>query len=188
MFLDSSMSSRLIWREIQPQSLNLIHPSLQSISPKCNARAVKPRLVSFLFTAAIMAPRSASIQSFFKSSKPATSLAHAQTVTASQTQPKEPGDGFTAAEVEAVLHPIIDESWVPGQDYEEFEIANLVPGPKCVTIQGRVANFYDQNTPSKKPRAAKGCVKIIVKDGSGALTVSTKLLSSHSTSDSWAGG
>lgn len=122
-----------------------------------------------------MAPQSASIQSFFKSSKPGTSLAHAQSVTPSQAQPKEPGDGFTEAEVEAVLHPVIDESWVPAQDYEEFEIASLIPGPKCVTIQGRVANFYDQNTPSKMPRAAKGCVKIIVKDDSGALTVSISL-------------
>ncbi|TID19035.1 hypothetical protein E6O75_ATG06156 [Venturia nashicola] len=119
-----------------------------------------------------MAPnQSASIQSFFKSSKPGTSHAHAQPVASSETQSKEPGDGFTVADVEAVLHPVINDSWVPTQDYDEFEIANLVPGPKCVTIQGRVANFYDQNTPSKKPRAAKGCVKIIVKDDSGALTV-----------------
>lgn len=124
-----------------------------------------------------MAPQSASIQSFFKSSKPGTSHAHAQPVASGQTQQKEPGDGFTNAEVDAVLHPVIDESWVPAQDYEEFEIANIVPGPKCVTIQGRVANFYDQNTPSKKPRAAKGCVKIIVKDDSGALTVSLYFLS-----------
>ncbi|KAE9988033.1 hypothetical protein EG327_003557 [Venturia inaequalis] len=130
-----------------------------------------------------MAPQSASIQSFFKSSKPGTSLAHAQPVASSQIQTNKPGDGFTAAEVEAVLHPVIDESWVPAQDYEEFEIANIVPGPKCVSIQGRVANFYDQNMPSKKPRAAKGCVKIIVKDDSGALTVSVYMLPSQSTSD-----
>lgn len=75
--------------------------------------------------------------------------------------------------MDVVLHPVIDESWVPVQEYEELEIANLVPGPKCVSFQGRVANFYDQNTPSKRPKAAKGYVKIVVKDDSGALTVSS---------------
>ena len=120
-----------------------------------------------------MAPQFPSIQSFFKSSKPCTSQAHIQPTTPTHVQPKEPGDGFTEAEVEAVLHPTIDESWVPSQDYEELDIANLVPGPKCVSFQGRVANFYDQNTPSKRPRAAKGCIKIVVKDDSGAVTVSS---------------
>jgi hypothetical protein len=118
-----------------------------------------------------MAPQFPSIQSFFKASKSAISQTDTQRNTSSQSQRKEVGDGFTDAEVDAVLHPIIDETWVPAQDYEESKIADLVPGPKRVHFQGRVANFYDQNTPSKRPRAAKGCVKIIVKDDSGALTV-----------------
>jgi hypothetical protein len=113
-----------------------------------------------------------SIQSFFKSSKPSTPQTHAQPTTPTQTQPSKPGDGFTEAEVDVVLRPTIDESWLPSREYEEVEIASLVPGPGCVTFMGRIANFYDQSTPSKRPRAAKGCVKIIVKDDSGALTVS----------------
>ena len=57
------------------------------------------------------------------------------------------------------------------QNYEETEIGSLVPGPQRVALMGRVANFYDQSTPNKMPQAAKGCVKIIVKDDTGALTV-----------------
>jgi hypothetical protein len=126
-----------------------------------------------------MGPQFPSIQSFFKSSKPGTSQpqadthAHIQSPAASSSKAKEIGDGFTEMEVDAVLHPTINESWVPAQDYEELEIVNLIPGPKCVSFQGRVANFFVQDTPSKRPRAAKGCVKLIVKDGSGAVTVSS---------------
>jgi hypothetical protein len=136
---------------------------------------VSPLSVLFVYLAIAMAPQFPSIQSFFKSSKPGTTQAYAQPNAPDQPKSKEPGDGFTEAEVDTVLHPVIDQSWVSAQEYEEFEIANLIPGPKCVSFQGRVANFYNQNTPSKRPRAAKGCVKIIVKDGSGALTVSTHL-------------
>ncbi|KAF2432419.1 hypothetical protein EJ08DRAFT_131912 [Tothia fuscella] len=110
-----------------------------------------------------MAPQNPSIQSFFSSSKP--------TNPPSSPSSAIPGDGFTPQEVDAVLLPTIDESWMPAQEYEEVEIASLIPGPRCVTLQGRIANFYDQATPSKKPRAAKGCVKVIIKDESGAVTV-----------------
>jgi hypothetical protein len=118
-----------------------------------------------------MAPLFPSIQSFFKASKSAASQTHTQPNFSSQSPQKEVGDSFTDAEVEAVLHPVVDEAWIPAQNYEESKVADLVPGPKRVHFQGRVANFYDQNTPSKRPRAAKGCVKIIVKDDTGALTV-----------------
>jgi len=37
---------------------------------------------------------------------------------------------------------------------------------------GRIVNFYDQTTTSKMPKAAKGCLKMIMKDDTGALTVS----------------
>lgn len=85
------------------------------------------------------------------------------------------GDGFTAEEIEATVHPQLD-SWVPQQEYEEVDIATLVPGYQRVTFTGRVVNFYDQQTPSKMPQAAKGCLKVIVKDDSGALTVCVPLL------------
>jgi hypothetical protein len=116
-----------------------------------------------------MAPQFSSIQSFFSASKP--NIDPPNHVAVGEDVLKS-GDGFTEAEVEAVIHPTVDENWLPSQEYEETEIASLIPGPHCVTFQGRVVNFYDQPTPSKRPRAAKGCVKIVVKDDTGAITVS----------------
>jgi hypothetical protein len=101
------------------------------------------------------------IQSVFKVTKGDTGSA----------QSTKPGDGFTHQEVDAVLKPIIDDSWLPSEEYEDTDIVSLVPGPHCVAIQGRIANLYDQSTPSKRPKAAKGCAKMILKDDSGALTV-----------------
>jgi hypothetical protein len=63
-----------------------------------------------------MAPQTPSIQSFFPVSKP---TAHAAPTT---QEDGKPGDGFTSEEIDAVLHPTIDESWLPSQDYEEYEI------------------------------------------------------------------
>ncbi|KAK4993460.1 hypothetical protein LTR50_000390 [Elasticomyces elasticus] len=82
-----------------------------------------------------------------------------------------PGDGFTRAEVDTVLHPTLSETWTPSTDYQDCDIAALVPGPKSVTFMGRIANFFDMAMPSKKPHAASGCVKVIVKDDTGAVTV-----------------
>jgi hypothetical protein len=120
-----------------------------------------------------MAPPFPSIQSFFHAppSENTTSSVDALST--------EPGDGFTTDEVDAVLHPQINTSWTPAQDYEECDIASLVPGPHCVTFLGRIANFFDQATPSKKPKAAKGCMKLVVKDDTAALTVSSLSFPSH---------
>ena len=81
------------------------------------------------------------------------------------------GDGFTTEELNQALHPPVDENWVPEREYDEREIVDLVPGPGCVMFSGRVANCYDQKNTSKSPHAAKGCLKIIVKDDNGAVTV-----------------
>ncbi|KAF2814234.1 uncharacterized protein BDZ99DRAFT_567896 [Mytilinidion resinicola] len=66
---------------------------------------------------------------------------------------------------DAVLHPTLDNSWTPTQDYEELDV-----GAQCVTFVGRIVNLYNQLTPSKAPKAAKGCIKLIVADDAGALT------------------
>ena len=114
----------------------------------------------------MMAPHFPSIQSFFQTKSSPNSKDQPS------SSAKIAGDGFTAAEVDAVLHPSIDNSWTPTQDYEERDIGALDSGPKCVTFMGRIVNFYDQATPSKKPRAARGCIKLILADDTGALTVS----------------
>jgi hypothetical protein len=118
-----------------------------------------------------MPPQFPSIQSFFQSSKSSSSKQPAKHSSKPPTAQNALGDGFTADEVNAVLHPKIDNSWTPTKHYEDVDIASLVPGPHRVTFQGRIVNLYDQQCPSKKPRAAKGCVKCIVKDDSGAMTV-----------------
>jgi len=114
-----------------------------------------------------MSPQFPSNQSFFKASKPNTTASKRVEEDASPVV----GDGFTDAEIDAVLHPSADDSWLPAQEYDEEDISSLMPGPRCVMFQGRIANFYDQATQSKKPRAAKGCVKIVIKDDTGAITV-----------------
>jgi len=115
-----------------------------------------------------MAPQFPSIQSFFQASKPIS----AQNGTTKQPSTmSNSGDDFTITEVDTVLHPSINEFWTPTEDYTEMDIANLAPGPRRITFQGRIANLYDQRTPSKKPQAATGCMKCIVKDDSGAVTV-----------------
>ena len=111
-----------------------------------------------------MSPQFPSIQSFFQPEVSPTKKI------AATTPPSKAGDGFTVEEIEATLQPKLHK-WQPRSPYNEVEIGSLVPGPGCVVLMGRVVNFYDQATPSKAPQAAKGCLKMIVKDDSGALMV-----------------
>lgn len=131
---------------------------------------------------AIMAPQkknnNASIQAYLT---PVTSPVKAQ---ATNTPA---GDGFTAEELQNALKPKPVEAWHPGMsllsggyslmltmldfEYADMEISDLIAGPKAVTFMGRVANIFDVANSPKTPRSAKGCVKLCVKDGSGAITV-----------------
>ncbi|KAM3418267.1 hypothetical protein BST61_g4268 [Cercospora zeina] len=81
------------------------------------------------------------------------------------------GDGFTAEELQEALKPKLQETWHPDCEYADMEISDLIAGPKAVTFMGRVANIFDVANSSRTPRSAKGCVKLCVKDGSGAITV-----------------
>lgn len=114
-----------------------------------------------------MPPQFPSIQSFFQASKHSSNKKRSKPVVESG----EPGDGFTSEEVDAVLHPKLDTAWTPTDHYDNVDIASLAPGPNRIEFQGRIANLYHQAMPSKRPRAAKGCVKCIIKDDSGAVTV-----------------
>lgn len=96
---------------------------------------------------------SSSIQSFFSSS-PLKST---------------PGDGFTSSELTLPKPPQTD--WTPTIDYEECDIGALEPGPRNLTLMGRIVNFYDVAKPSKRPKAAQGCLKIMIADDTGAMTV-----------------
>ena len=119
-----------------------------------------------------MGPTSTSIQSFFQPEAPSP-----RSRQNSQHPPNASeviDDGFDLSDVDTALHPTLHK-WQPRTDYEETAIGDLMPGPGCVTLMGRIVNFYDQATPSKMPQAAKGCIKVIVKDDSGALAVSALL-------------
>ena len=115
-----------------------------------------------------MAPQITSIQSFFQPEVPTAQKTHKR---ATHHQPPDTGDGFTSSEIEAALHPAL-QKWQPRTAYAETDIGNLVAGPGCVALIGRVVNFHDIATPSKMPHAAKGCLKLTVKDDTGAFTVS----------------
>lgn len=113
----------------------------------------------------------ASIQAFFP---PTPSPSPVKAASSSHPSSDAPiGDGFTADEVQAALQPKPAEPWQPLGDYAECEIRDLYPGPRAVTFMGRVANIFDVANTPKTPRAAKGCVKLCVKDDSGAITVSS---------------
>lgn len=111
-----------------------------------------------------MAPQFPSIQSFFqpempRSPTPATNSAEVKA-----------GDGFTLEEVEATLKPNLHK-WQPRCDYNKVDIGSLEPGPGCVMLVGRVVNIYHEEKSSKTPNGAKGCLRLIVKDDTGAVSV-----------------
>lgn len=91
-------------------------------------------------------------------------------VPATNSAEVEAGDGFTHEEVEATLKPSLHK-WQPRCEYNELDIGSLEPGPGCVMLVGRVVNLYNEEKLSKTPNGAKGCLKLIVKDDTGALLV-----------------
>lgn len=111
-----------------------------------------------------MAPQFPSIQSFFQPETPRPPTA----VTSSAAV--EAGDGFTPEEVASTLKPTLHK-WQPRCDYHEVEVGSLEPGPGCVMLVARVVNLYHEEKPSMMPNGAKGCLKLIVKDDTGALSV-----------------
>ncbi|KAF2011537.1 hypothetical protein BU24DRAFT_486258 [Aaosphaeria arxii CBS 175.79] len=82
------------------------------------------------------------------------------------------GDGFTAEEIaNAINQAPPSAQWTPTEDYIDFDIGQLQPGPRFVTFMGRVVNIYDSVRNSKNQRAAKGCLKILVGDDTGCILV-----------------
>lgn len=59
----------------------------------------------------------------------------------------------------------------PTLDYEEADLGSLEPGPRHLMLMGRIVNFYDSAKPSKSHRAAQGCLRIMLADDTGVLTV-----------------
>lgn len=108
--------------------------------------------------------KNASIQAYLT---PATSPAKFAT-----HRPEVPyGDGFTEEELQGALRPKPVEAWHPEFEYADREISDLTPGPNAITFMGRVANIFDVTNAPQSPKSAKGCLKLVVKDGGGAITV-----------------
>ena len=111
----------------------------------------------------IMAHKFPSIQSFFQSE-----IHTAMKAPTNLAPPAEAGDGFTPEEIEkTTLH-----KWQPRCEYPEIAISSLEPGPGCFELKGRVVNMQDEKQRSAKmPHAAKGCLKLIVRDDTGVISV-----------------
>ncbi|KAL8933830.1 MAG: hypothetical protein Q9211_005556 [Gyalolechia sp. 1 TL-2023] len=84
--------------------------------------------------------------------------------------PAAAGDGFRSAEVNATIDATL-HAWKPRVHYEDVQISKLVPGSAPVCLLGRLINFYDQPTPGRMPYAAKGCLKVLMKDDTGVMTI-----------------
>ncbi|KAK3715967.1 hypothetical protein LTR37_006697 [Vermiconidia calcicola] len=113
----------------------------------------------------------ASIQAFFSPTPIPSPIKSSATTASPPASETAVGDGFTADEVREALRPKLAEPWHPPAEYADCEIRDLYPGPRAVTFMGRVANIYDVANAPKSPRAAKGCLKLCVKDDKAAITV-----------------
>ncbi|KAG8526703.1 uncharacterized protein KY384_008132 [Bacidia gigantensis] len=106
-----------------------------------------------------MSAQASSIQSYFQreNCNPGTGM---------QRNTTAGGDSTSSAK-----GPTPSEKWQPRSQYTEKQIRDLKVGPGNVSVTGRVVNFYEQTSRGKSPLAAKGSLKIVVKDDSGAITV-----------------
>jgi hypothetical protein len=59
--------------------------------------------------------------------------------------------------------------------YEEVSIGQLAPGPRRVSIAGRVVNVCEHGVESKMPQAAEGCLKILVEGDRTVVLVNTSV-------------
>ncbi|KAL9618698.1 MAG: hypothetical protein Q9160_006577 [Pyrenula sp. 1 TL-2023] len=98
----------------------------------------------------------------------ATSNISGRALTANQ---KPIGDGFTPSELSTAL-TLSQGHWQPQQPYDAATIGQLSPGSRRVSFTARVVNLYDRMVQSKRPKAAKGCLKVLLRDDEAALLVS----------------
>lgn len=89
----------------------------------------------------------------------------------------QPGDGFTAAEIEKAKDPL-NCVFNPTREYVKYEIGSLEKGPDAVSFCGRVVQMSVQHGKCQNENAAKGWINLIVADGTGAIMVSNLQLPS----------
>jgi hypothetical protein len=74
-----------------------------------------------------------------------------------------------------VVTQLSPDVWNPPVHYESYDIAAITPGPAPVTFRGRIVNFQDFGAVEKMPRTANGCLRIMVRDDTGTITVSRNI-------------
>ena len=99
----------------------------------------------------------------------------------SVTTPAKTNEGFTSEEINATLNPSLPQ-WQPKCKYRQIDIDSLVPGPSCVSLQGRIVNLYQQQHSGQMPNGVEGCWRLTVKDDTGAILVILLVYSIHPTS------
>lgn len=116
-----------------------------------------------------MVGQSTSIQSFFSTRTSPTKVIPPES-------PPVPGDGFTAEELDNALLPVRQDNWTPRGVYDEYEIDALMFGLNRVKIVGRLVNMFESSHTTKLPKGLGGSVHLVVKDDTGAVTVSIRFV------------
>ena len=109
-----------------------------------------------------------SIQNFYRR-EVGNSSSTVETKGAASSSPP-PGDGFSRAEVDAVVRPDGLPQWKPPQEYEKVDVTSIRPGPGCVAVTGRILNFTRSNFSSQPPKPS-GYLYLFVKDDTGVIAV-----------------
>lgn len=99
----------------------------------------------------------------------------------SVTTPAKTDEGFTSEASDAILDSCLPQ-WQPKCKYRQIDIDCLVPGPSCVSLQGRIVNLYQQQQHGQMPNDVAGCWRLTVKDGTAAVLVILLVYSFHPTS------
>lgn len=112
-----------------------------------------------------MTSRFPSIQSFYPRETASDGPPNPSTVT-------KAGDGFTSAEVNAVVDPL-SRSFRPSRHYDNCPIVDIETGPRDYEISGRLVNFSSTGGPQGTPvDMTGGYFFLVICDGTAAIAVS----------------
>lgn len=70
----------------------------------------------------------------------------------------------------------LTQNRIPLQSYEQRAISDLKPGPCQAAVTGVVVNLQSHCSELNGAAGAKGCLKVILRDETGEILVSTRYL------------
>lgn len=82
------------------------------------------------------------------------------------------GNGLSPSE-QQTTGPFTSDAWHPQARLSDQGIGELVPGSRRATFTGRVVYLYDKKFESGMPKAAKGCLKLLLKDAQAVTLVAS---------------